>query len=77
MHDRRMKAARWYSEHAPKSICTCGHTGDGANSDHAGLIARGHGRCLAPGGCGCEKFSWAGLTEEFKQYMAQIETQSQ
>jgi hypothetical protein len=75
MNDERMKAAQFFSESAPKSICRCGHTGDGANSEHAGLIARGHGRCLAPG-CDCEKFSWAGPTEQFKQFMAQLGTQA-
>jgi hypothetical protein len=71
-----MKAAQWYSERAPKSICKCGHTGDGANSQHAGELARGHGSCLAPD-CKCEKFSWAGSTEEFTQFLAQVEPQAQ
>ena len=40
-----------------KSICKCGHTGDGHNSEHAsGIINPGHGHCLK---CACEWFSWA------------------
>lgn len=38
-----------------KSICLCGHTGDGAYSMHGGMI--GHGPCSADG-CACKKFSW-------------------
>jgi hypothetical protein len=37
------------------SICLCGHTGDGKDSDHAGLI--GHGACCVPD-CICRKFTW-------------------
>jgi hypothetical protein len=40
----------------PKSLCYCKHTGDGANSEHAGVI--GHGPCTVPG-CKCAKFTWA------------------
>jgi hypothetical protein len=48
----------------PKSICTCGHLGDGEGSAHAGPI--GHGRCLVPG-CGCTKFTWLRFTEQGEQ----------
>ena len=71
--DRRLRAAIWYSERAPKSVCRCGHTGDGGNSEHGGLIAKGHGKCLAKE-CRCEKFTWGGSTEEFKRFMAQVES---
>jgi hypothetical protein len=67
----RMKAAQAYSERAPKSICTCSHTGDGANSEHAGLIARGHGMCMVAG-CKCPKFSWARSTPEFVAFMEEV-----
>lgn len=43
----------------PKSICLCGHTGDGPNSAHGGLI--GHGPCLVDD-CACRKFTWASFT---------------
>ncbi len=72
MMERKMRAAQWYSERHPKSICKCGHAGDGGNSEHAGLFAKGHGRCLAAG-CDCEKFTWAASTEAFTQFMAQVE----
>jgi len=38
-----------------KSVCLCGHRGDGSAAKHAGLI--GHGPCTVPG-CTCPKFSW-------------------
>ena len=38
-----------------KSMCTCGHIGDGAKSQHDGI--NGHGRCIEPG-CDCIQFTW-------------------
>jgi len=49
----------------PKSRCTCGHTGDGAHSEHAATVADGHGRCLVPG-CACAKFSWYAYLPQFE-----------
>ncbi len=49
---------------APKSICECGHTGDGPRSDHAARFAEGHGRCTVTG-CGCPQFTWARFTETY------------
>lgn len=40
------------------SMCECGHTGDGANSQHAFRYAEGHGACQAEG-CFCERFTWS------------------
>jgi hypothetical protein len=48
-----------------KSICTCGHTGDGDFSQHADLFQAGHGACLVPG-CECEQFSWKSFTPEYE-----------
>jgi len=49
----------------PKSICTCGHSGDGNNSfhadDHGPEIAPGHGACIRAG-CDCKQFRWAVFT---------------
>ena len=57
----------------PKSICACGHTGDGPNSQHitdgeslGSLPAdddpnQGHGACT---GCDCQKFIWKGFINE-------------
>ena len=51
----------------PKSICTCGHTGDGPNSEHgAKVLPNGHGACLVEG-CDCRQFTWAGFTPEFQE----------
>jgi hypothetical protein len=41
-----------------QSRCTCGHTGDGKNSDHKDLVSPGHGACKL---CNCPKFIWAGF----------------
>lgn len=40
----------------PKSICECGHLGDGPGAEHGGIIGRG--ACTAKR-CGCGKFIWA------------------
>ena len=41
---------------APRSRCTCGHTGDGPHSQHYGII--GHGACAVKD-CECTKFTWS------------------
>jgi len=39
-----------------KSVCICGHTGDGLLSEHEdNLLAKGHGACKE---CDCQKFTW-------------------
>lgn len=50
----------------PKSLCTCGHSGDGPDSQHAGVnvggaSAEGHGACKIAG-CSCVKFTWFAFT---------------
>lgn len=47
-----------------KSICTCGHVGDGEFSEHVGL--NGHGSCKF---CDCEKFTWKKFTDDFKKHL--------
>lgn len=55
----------------PASICTCGHTGDGARSQHldgweyADGVEEGHGKC-AVDGCACEHFHWSAWTPAAK-----------
>lgn len=52
------------SELGPMSVCTCGHTGDGRNSQHYDTVALGHGACKI---CTCKKFTWSrwiGLPEK-------------
>lgn len=41
-----------------KSICRCGHTGDGPGSAHTATVQDGHGACRKRG-CACAKFTWA------------------
>lgn len=52
------------SYRGPKSICKCGHEGDGLGSDHAGLV--GHGHCVVEN-CTCQKFTWKSWTPAFKK----------
>jgi len=60
----------------PKSICACGHTGNGPDSDHGnpkgewGELAPGHGCCSVPG-CTCTQFTWVGWTPEFEAFLKQ------
>ncbi len=65
----------------PKSVCTCGHTGDGEGSDHLDFIVvergggikvkfdlpdKGHGCCSK---CTCRQFIWKKWTDEFREEM--------
>lgn len=47
----------------PRSVCVCGHTGDGFNSEHEDSIVGGHGSCTVEG-CDCQQFTWGGFLEE-------------
>jgi len=52
-----------------KSICECGHSGDGSGSAHGDrILGLGHGRCLVPG-CSCTQFTWKGFTLEFTRLL--------
>jgi hypothetical protein len=53
----------------PRSVCRCGHTGDGEGSEHSALViglGEGHGSCSK---CGCKKFTWAKWTPNFRQLL--------
>ena len=52
---------------APRSLCTCGHSGDGDLSAHtAGFVGSpGHGTCYISN-CGCKQFTWSSFTEDFQ-----------
>jgi hypothetical protein len=47
-----------------RSLCDCGHTGDGPNSQHEDLIQQGHGPCRQ---CDCQRFRWVKFLPEFEQ----------
>jgi len=54
-----------------KSLCECGHTGDGPGSDHGETwfaLADGHGPCQVPG-CACSQFTWVGWTLPFSRFL--------
>lgn len=57
MGKRKSKTASNPYDHG-KSICLCGHTGDGPGSQHANTLAEGHGPCMV-NKCTCLKFTWA------------------
>ena len=57
----------------PKSICSCGHTGDGPNGAHTGgLLNPGHGACTVPG-CPCEGFTWTAFQTAFADALESAE----
>lgn len=67
--EKKLSDSRRFSNRAPKSICTCGHHGDGNVSWHAGSgPARGHGRCLHAG-CNCQKFTWKNWAPAYVEFM--------
>lgn len=66
---QRIQDSMAFSAFHPKSICTCGHTGDGAQSQHTGF--GGHGACIFDGGACCGQFSWARWTPEYVRFMTE------
>lgn len=52
-----------------KSICSCGHLGDGVNSQHQDTFQAGHGRCRMPG-CDCSRFTWVAWNREIATMIA-------
>lgn len=59
--------------HLPKSQCSCGHTGDGENSQHADTVQIGHGKCMVRD-CECKKFSWFGFLPHFSKWKKKHKT---
>ena len=57
----------------PRSVCRCGHLGDGEGSQHAG--AGGDGKCLADG-CGCERFLWDRFVPELEPRLLSLRGQA-
>ena len=49
-----------------KSLCSCGHSGDGEPGDHGPLD--GHGACRVPG-CDCKHFIWAGYLSHIEDML--------
>lgn len=55
----------------PRSLCMCGHTGDGIDSEHSTLIGStedGTGDCLV-NGCDCVRFTWKQFTKKFENFL--------
>lgn len=63
--EERIRRAVKYGQIFPKSICACGHSGDGLNSRHGGAL--GHGSCQKED-CGCQKFTWYAWTPDYEKY---------
>ena len=57
----------------PRSLCSCGHLGDGPNSDHGAsdLGTPGHGKCNK---CDCKIFSWNKFTNEYQKHLNENKT---
>lgn len=53
----------------PKSVCLCGHTGDGGESQHDD-----NGECLV---CKCEKFTWVAFVPEFQKKLKPLGSSEQ
>lgn len=60
-----------FTEKRPAAICKCGHTGDGAMSQHLQRgISLGHGACTAivnGGTCTCRQFTFKSWVPEFEE----------
>jgi len=70
MQTKMQQVADTYRE--PKSLCTCGHEGDGGGSPHEAFAGEaGHGKCKVPG-CPCEHFVWTGWTRAFAMALARV-----
>lgn len=54
----------------PKSLCDCGHTGDGCPGGEHGsdVLPNGHGACCVAG-CGCQQFTWDGWTSAYARHL--------
>lgn len=53
---------------APRSNCTCNHTGDGPDSEHRDAVTEGQGACKVEG-CNCRRFVWSGWTKAFQGFV--------
>ena len=52
----------------PRSLCRCGHEGDGYPSHHESYNgSAGHGVCSVEG-CDCNQFTFAGFTRAFADF---------
>jgi hypothetical protein len=49
----------------PRSVCSCGHTGDGPKSEHKDTFTPGHGACKVRG-CNCVRFTWVEFLSVFQ-----------
>ena len=74
--DQKKLAERIKEYSKPKSLCSCGHYGDGPYSFHeANSIAEGHGKCTVVG-CDCPKFTWVRFTDDFQLFLNGMELQT-
>lgn len=67
----KTKAKQWQG---PKSRCTCGHSGDGPDSEHRTtdpthcVQFEGKGACTVAG-CKCKQFTWISWLPEFERHL--------
>ena len=61
----------------PRGICVCGHTGEGADSEHADFLLNGadtdpgKGQCMM---CDCEQYSWKRWTRKYQNFLAGLKS---
>ena len=60
-------------KHKAKSVCVCGHVGDGEHTAHFDTFQFGHGACKVEG-CDCQQFTWARWTEEMQRAIEKVKT---
>lgn len=71
--DPQIKKLVEWSKVNPRSLCICGHSGDGGHSYHAGVLGvLGHGACTFED-CACSKFTWAGWSVSYCFFRAQLD----
>lgn len=63
-----------------RSVCSCGHLGDGEDSQHLGtgippFVSGGHGACTVPG-CECQRFTWVRWKPEAEAWLKEQEGKS-
>ena len=57
-----------------KSVCQCGHSGDGLKSEHGDRpYSNGHGACKVPG-CNCDQFTWLAWTPAFESLLRVVKS---
>ena len=66
-----MSGITFHPDCPAKSLCFCGHTGDGIGSDHRDRWQPGHGGCMVKG-CDCKQFTWSCFLPSFQRLLDKL-----